>query len=68
LLHEKQLYASDLTDPQWKILKPLLYPSYKGPGRPLELDLRQVVNAIFYVMQTGLSHLCTKLPIRYAFS
>ncbi len=51
--HEKKLYASDLTDQQWKILQPLLYPERKGPGRPLELDLRQVVNAIFYVIRTG---------------
>jgi len=53
LSHEKKLYASDLTDQQWKILKPLLCPQRNGPGRPLELDLRQVVNAIFYVMRTG---------------
>jgi putative transposase len=53
LSHEKPLYASDLTDPQWKTLKPLLCPPRKGPGRPLELDLRRVVNAIFYVMRTG---------------
>ena len=51
--HEKKLYASDLTDAQWTILQPLLYPTRKGPGRPLELDLRQVANAIFYVMRTG---------------
>jgi putative transposase len=53
LSHEKKLYASDLTDAQWKILQPLLYPKRKGPGRPVELDLRQVVNAIFYGIRTG---------------
>ena len=51
--HETKLYASDLSDPQWEILKPLVYPLRKGPGHPLVLDLRQVVNAIFYVMRTG---------------
>ena len=50
--HKKKLYASDLTNPQWTFLQPLLYPERKDPGRPLELDLRQVVNAIFYVIRT----------------
>lgn len=50
---ENKPYASDLTDAQWTILQPLLYPKRKRPGRPLTLDLRQVVNAIFYVMRTG---------------
>jgi len=53
LSHKKKLYASDLTNEQWKILKPLLYPKRKGPGRPVEINLRHAVNAIFYVMRTG---------------
>lgn len=46
-------YASDLTDAEWSILKPLLPLKKQGAGRPLELDMRQVVNAIFYVLRTG---------------
>ena len=38
---------------QWEIIRPLLSPGREGPGRPPELDLRQVVNAIFYLDRTG---------------
>ena len=51
--HEKQRYTSDLSDEQWEIIKPLLPLKQNGPGRPLELDMRQVVNAIFYIVRTG---------------
>src|SRR5918999_577232 len=48
-------YATDLSDEQWAILEPLL-PEQKwhpgGPGRP-PCDVRQVINAIFYVNKTG---------------
>ena len=27
----------------------------EGPGRPLELNVREVVNAIFYIVRTGQS-------------
>lgn len=46
-------YASDLTDGEWEILKPLLPIKKKGAGRPIELDMRQVVNAILYILRTG---------------
>jgi len=42
-----------MSDEQWAVIKPLLPLERKGPGRPLELDMRQVVNAIFYVVRTG---------------
>ena len=45
-------YTSNLTDCEWEILQPLLQRP-RGPGRPMELDLRQVLNAIFYVIRTG---------------
>lgn len=45
-------YPSDLTDEKWSILEPLLASIY-GPGRPLETDLRAVIDAIFYRMRTG---------------
>lgn len=45
-------YTSDLSAREWECLQPrLLRPA--GPGRPMELDLREVINAIFYVMRTG---------------
>ena len=48
-----RVYTSDLTDAQWDRLRPLLNLDRNGPGRPLELDMRQVVNAIFYILRTG---------------
>jgi transposase len=45
-------YPTDLTDEQWAILEPLL-PRADGPGRPTELDLRTVVNALLYKNRTG---------------
>jgi putative transposase len=46
-----QSYPSDLTDAQWALIEPLL-PVYSG-GRPRTTDLRDVVDAIFYVLRTG---------------
>jgi len=44
-------YASDLSDEQWALIEPLI-PVYAW-GRPSELNIREVVNAIFYVDKTG---------------
>src|SRR4051794_6770853 len=50
----RRAYPSDLTDPQWALLAPLLWESpAPGPGRPLQVDLREVVNALLYIKQTG---------------
>ncbi len=46
-----QRYPSDLSDSQWALLEPHL-PVYPG-GRPRTTDLRDVVDAIFYVLRTG---------------
>lgn len=40
-------YDSDLTDAEWQIVVPLL-PTPKPLGREREVDLREVLNAIFY--------------------
>jgi putative transposase len=53
LSHKKRRYASDLNGKEWATIKPLLPLEHKGPGRPIELNMRQVVNAIFYVVRTG---------------
>lgn len=45
-------YPSDLSDAEWEILKPLL-PKPKGFGHPRTVDLREILNAIFYVQRTG---------------
>lgn len=44
-------YATDLTDAQWEVLRPLL-PAPKRTGRP-PADLREVLNGIFYLLRTG---------------
>lgn len=48
----RALYQTDLTDAQWAILGPLLPPP-PGGGRPRTTDLREVLNAILYVLRTG---------------
>src|SRR5204862_5690196 len=46
-----QSYPSDVTDAQWALIEPHL-PVYPG-GRPRKTDLRDVVDAIFYLLRTG---------------
>lgn len=50
--HKRRQYTSEISDGQWKRLKWML-PKRKGAGRPLELDLRMVMDAILYVLVTG---------------
>lgn len=45
-------YASDLTDAQWEELAVLLPPARPG-GRPRTIDMREVMNAILYVLRSG---------------
>jgi putative transposase len=45
-------YLSDLTDAQWQLL-PSFLPAAKPGGRPRKTDLREVVNAIFYLNREG---------------
>ena len=48
----RKRYTSDLTDQEWAILEPLIPPAKHG-GRPRSVNLREVLNAIFYVLKTG---------------
>ena len=45
-------YPSDLTDEQWHILEPMIPPEKHG-GRHREVDVREIINAILYVLRTG---------------
>ncbi|MBM0743544.1 transposase [Phormidium sp. CLA17] len=45
-------YSSDLTDAEWHRIEPLL-PTGKPVGRLREVDLRQVLDAIFYRVENG---------------
>src|SRR5512135_472716 len=48
----RKLYPTDLTNEQWKILKPLIPPAKPG-GRPREVDMREVLNTLLYQARTG---------------
>ena len=45
-------YPSDLNDAEWTLIAPLIPPARRG-GRRRSADVREVVNAIFYVLATG---------------
>ncbi len=45
-------YPSDLTDTEWALVAPLIPPAKHG-GRKRTVDVREVLNAIFYVLSTG---------------
>src|SRR5215472_5366930 len=45
-------YASDMTDAEWALLR-LFLPQPCRRGRPREVDLRMIVDAIFYIAATG---------------
>lgn len=56
-------YQTDLTDRQWDELRPLIPPAKPG-GRPREVDMREVIDGILYVLRTGCgwAHLPHDLP------
>ena len=45
-------YPSDLTDAEWVLVEPMIPPAKRG-GRRREVNVREVLNAIFYVLSTG---------------
>src|SRR3954470_1682323 len=50
----RRVYPSDLTEAQWALVAPLLpEPTAEGPGRPPRVALREVLNALLYIKQTG---------------
>ena len=49
---DKLRYPSDLTDAEWTLVEPLIPPAKHG-GRDREVDVREVVNGIMYVLSTG---------------
>jgi transposase len=48
----RKAYPSDLRDPEWAILEPLV-PAVKPGGRPARHTRREIVNAILYVVRGG---------------
>ena len=49
---ERTAYATDLTDDQWELIAKLI-PAAKPGGRPRSVNIREVLNAIFYLLRTG---------------
>ena len=47
----KQIYPCDLSDEAWALIEPLI-PVY-STGRPRQVDMRGVVNALLYLNRTG---------------
>lgn len=47
----RKSYPSDLTDEQWAVIEPLI--PVNQVGRPREVKMREVLNAIFYLNRSG---------------
>ncbi len=45
-------YPSDLSDEEWALIEPLIPPAKRGGGKR-RVKLREVVNAMMYVLSTG---------------
>ena len=48
----RKAYQSDLSDAEWSFLQPHL-PVPEAPGRPRLHTLREILDAIFYVVRGG---------------
>jgi len=48
----ERVYPTDLTDAQWRTIAPLIPPAKPG-GRHREVDMRAVINGIFYIVRAG---------------
>jgi putative transposase len=48
----REPYPTDVTDEQWGLVEPLVPPALPG-GRPRKADMREVVNAILYLVRNG---------------
>lgn len=49
---ERKPYPTDLSDEQWKLLEPMLPPP-ASRGRKRAVNLRDILNAILYLLRTG---------------
>ena len=52
-MDERKPYPSDLIDAEWVILEPLV-PASRSGGRPRTSHMREILNAIFYVLKGGI--------------
>ncbi len=49
---KRKPYPSDLSNAEWQIIKPLIPPAKPG-GRPRKHIMREILNAIFYILCSG---------------
>ena len=57
----KLRYPSDLTEPEWALIEPLIPPAKKG-GNKRTVDERAVVNGLMYILSTGCQgHRCRRI-------
>jgi putative transposase len=48
----RKAYPTDISDEQWALLDPLI-PAAKSGGRPRSVDMREVINALLYILSAG---------------
>jgi transposase len=48
----RKAYPTDISDEQWALLEPLI-PAAKSGGRPRSVDMREVINALLYILSAG---------------
>ena len=48
----RRAYLSDLSDGEWACLEPY-FPTHAGTGRPRVHSLREILNAVFYIVRSG---------------
>jgi len=49
---KRQTYPTDLSDQEWILLQPFVA-TPESRGRPRTVDLREILNAIFYILKSG---------------
>jgi putative transposase len=52
LARMRKSYPTDLSDAEWNYIEPHL-PAPKGYGRPRTHTLREILNAVFYLLKSG---------------
>lgn len=51
---KRKAYPTDISDAEWGLIKPMI-PAERKRGKKREVDMREVVNAIFYILRAGCS-------------
>lgn len=61
---ERRGYPTDISDKEWKLVEPLLH-CIARTGRPSKTGLRQVINALRYLVRSGCEWRMPCCPNRY---